>query len=352
MIDIDDPLALIKTLTPLAKTVTSPGKDGDAKKKKGERYQIISIKGSGSFGVVFKAKDRRGRVVAIKRTIYDPRYRDREGEVISSLDHPNCVACYEVFQQSDKATAIILSSFVMEYIPNDLCSFNELNLESRKRPHHLVFMLFAFQLFAGLEHMHSKGFVHRDICPHNILINMDTCELKICDFGSAKSLASPSRSVSYIGNRFYRAPELLLESNEYGPAVDIWSAACVIVEMMTGGNLLFKGDSVESQLEAIVNVLGTPTEDDLNSFQHSGRVYLPRGDPVPLERVIPHGIPSELLGLMRKIFVFNPNKRPTALECMKHSYFDPLFNNHYQLPNGNPLPPLNRDPTKQRSSPE
>jgi len=89
-----------------------------------------------------------------------------------------------------------------------------------------------------------------------------TCHiLKVCDFGSAKKLSEESKqSVSYICTRYYRAPELMFGSREYTTAIDIWSAGCVIAELLLG-EPLFKGEMPHSQLIEIIKKLGSPTEE-------------------------------------------------------------------------------------------
>lgn len=84
--------------------------------------------------------------------------------------------------------------------------------------------------------------VHRDLKPPNILLNYDNFELKICDFGSAKIIEQRENNVSYICSRYYRAPELILNSTSYGCEIDMWSAGCIIVELLTL-EPLFPGDS-------------------------------------------------------------------------------------------------------------
>jgi serine/threonine protein kinase len=70
---------------------------------------------------------------------------------------------------------------------------------------------------------------HRDLKPPNLLINPHTFELRICDFGSAKILDKIEKNVSYICSRYYRAPELLLESSSYRTEIDVWSAGCIMI---------------------------------------------------------------------------------------------------------------------------
>ena len=82
-------------------------------------------------------------------------------------------------------------------------------------------------------YLHSANIMHRDLKPSNILVNMN-CDLKICDFGSAKKLIKGEVNVSYICSRYYRAPELIFGATEYNNAIDVWSVGCVIAELLLG----------------------------------------------------------------------------------------------------------------------
>ncbi len=106
----------------------------------------------------------------------------------------------------------------------------------------ILIKIYAFQLFRVLEFLHSKNIVHRDIKPQNILIDPSCHVLKLCDFGSAKRLDTDQANVCYISARYYRAPELIFGNTNYTTKIDMWSAGCVLAEMLTG-QPLFKGSS-------------------------------------------------------------------------------------------------------------
>jgi serine/threonine protein kinase len=94
--------------------------------------------------------------------------------------------------------------------------------------------LYAYQLSRSLLYLHGIGICHRDLKPQNVLVDLDTHLLVLCDFGSAKSLVPGEKNISYISSRFYRAPELIFEATEYTCAIDVWSYACVLGELLLG----------------------------------------------------------------------------------------------------------------------
>ena len=113
-------------------------------------------------------------------------------------------------------------------------------------------------MFRALLYLQGVGICHRDIKPQNILVDTQTLDLKVCDFGSAKKLIKGEPNVAYICSRYYRAPELIFGADQYTVSIDVWSMACVIAEMVLG-EPLFPGESAVDQLVEIIKVLGTPT---------------------------------------------------------------------------------------------
>ena len=108
-----------------------------------------------------------------------------------------------------------------------------------------------YQLLRGLKYIHSANVLHRDLKPSNILLNANG-ELKICDFGLAR-VASDAMT-EYVGTRWYRAPELLLNSSAYTSAIDVWSVGCIFFQMLTR-TPLFPGGNRDHQLRLILEVI-------------------------------------------------------------------------------------------------
>lgn len=240
----------------------------------------------------------------------------REIRLLQHLRHKHVVALQEVMVEKNECF------MVFEYLSHDMTGLIN----------HPTFKLtaahkkdLAKQMFEGLNYLHRRGVLHRDIKAANILIS-NTGQLKYADFGLAR-FYTKSRKLDYT-NRvitiWYRPPELLLGETQYGPEVDIWSAACVFVEMFTK-KAIFPGEGGElSQIEKVYSVLGTPTRADWPSI-----IDLPWFEliqPVDRRKRVFETMFKDVftpagLELVQWMFKYDPRKRPTAEEVLNHAYF-------------------------------
>jgi glycogen synthase kinase 3 beta len=256
----------------------------------------------------------------------NPAFIDRELEIMGAIDHPNCVKLRDTFKITARHTYLHI---VMDYVPSSLHDvMNEYRTKNTYMPSVWV-KVYAFQMFSGLAYLHDLGLAHRDIKPENLLVNPNTKELKIADFGSAKYLRSNEKNTTYIATRGYRAPELLFDADTYTTAVDIWAAGCVLAELLNIGTPLFEGRHTSTQITEIIKIIGPPTQEDLEAA-HAKQDYqnrmLCRADKGgSIEGAVPKNTGSDVLDLLKRIFVYNPGKRPSAVECMNHRCFDEIF---------------------------
>jgi glycogen synthase kinase 3 beta len=166
------------------------------------------------------------------------------------------------------------------------------------------------------------------------------CVLKLCDFGSAKTLVRGEPNVSYICSRYYRAPELIFGATNYTTAVDIWSMGCVLAEMLLG-EPLFPGESAGDQLVEIIKVLGTPTREQVFSMNPSQvDQRLSQVKPHPWSKVFRAHTPPEAVDLVARFLQYVPEKRLKPMEALAHPFFAELRNPATRLPGGKPLPSL------------
>ncbi|GJN36145.1 hypothetical protein PR202_gb24984 [Eleusine coracana subsp. coracana] len=285
----------------------------DGRNGQANSYMAERVVGHGSFGTVFQAKClETGETVAIKKVLQDKRYKNRELQTMRVLDHPNVVSLKHCFFSKTEKEELYLN-LVLEYVPETahrvIKHYNKMN----QRMPLIYAKLYMYQICRALAYIHNCiGVCHRDIKPQNLLVNPHTHQLKLCDFGSAKVLVKGEPNISYICSRYYRAPELIFGATEYTTAIDVWSAGCVLAELLLG-QPLFPGDSGVDQLVEIIKVLGTPTREEIKCMNPNYTEFkFPQIKAHPWHK----------------------------LEALIHPFFDELRDPNTRLPNGRFLPPL------------
>ena len=155
---------------------------------------------------------------------------------------------------------------------------------------------FIYQTLRALKAMHSANVLHRDLKPSNLLLNAN-CDLKVCDFGLARSAANVEDNsgfmTEYVATRWYRAPEIMLTFKEYTKAIDVWSVGCILAEMLNG-KPLFPGkdcwcplDSIDICLQTDCLIRSPPTDPDPGRPGHSHYGGLLRHQVPPRPRIYP-----------------------------------------------------------------
>lgn len=225
------------------------------------RYELLEVIGSGGMSVVYKAKCHRlNRMVAIKvlrsELVEDADFRRRfrdESQAVAMLSHPNIVSVYDVSRGGD-----------MEYIVMELIDGITLKqyIEKRGQLNWREALHFITQIMRGLSHAHSRGIVHRDIKPQNVMVLRDG-SVKIADFGIAcLSNSANTLTQEALGSVHYISPEQA-RGERVTARSDIYSSGVVLYEMLTS-HLPFEGDNaVAVALQHISSIPLSPRE--LNS---------------------------------------------------------------------------------------
>ncbi|AEO63703.1 be1014b0-115f-4eff-9cf9-0558795f3698 [Thermothielavioides terrestris] len=247
-----------------------------------DRYKVVGFISSGTYGRVYKALGRHGQggEFAIKK--FKP---DKEGEqasytgisqsavremaLCSELNHQNIIRLIEIILE-DKCIFM-----VFEYAEHDLLQIIHHHTQQPRHPiPPTTIKSIMFQLLNGCQYLHANWVLHRDLKPANIMVT-SAGEVKIGDLGLARLSYKPLHSL-YSGDKvvvtiWYRAPELLLGSRHYTPAIDLWAVGCIFAELLSL-RPIFKGEEAKmdskktvpfqrNQMQKIVDILGLPTKE-------------------------------------------------------------------------------------------
>lgn len=291
-----------------------------------EEFQCLNRIEEGTYGVVYRAKDKRSdEVVALKRLKME---KEKEGFPITSLreintllkgQHPNIVTVREIVVGSNMDKIFI----VMDYVEHDLKSLIE-TMKHKKQ----VFLpgevkCLIQQLIRAVAHLHDNWILHRDLKTSNLLLSHKGI-LKVGDFGLAREYGSPLKEyTSIVVTLWYRAPELLLGCKEYSTPIDVWSVGCIFAELLAM-TALFPGKSEVDQLNRIFKDLGTPNERIWPGYDQLPLVKKMTFTDYPVSQLRKKfaTLTSELgLSLLQGLLTYDPKQRLTAEAALKHTYF-------------------------------
>nr|XP_023693537.1 dual specificity tyrosine-phosphorylation-regulated kinase 4 [Paramormyrops kingsleyae] len=299
----------------------------------GYRFEVLDVIGKGSFGQVLKCLDHKtNELVAIKMIRNKRRFHHQALVELKILD---------VVRRKDKDNSHnVIHMKEYFYFRNHLCISFELlgsNLYELIKKHDfqgfslMLVRRFAHSLLKCLQMLHREKIIHCDLKPENILLSpKGHRDIKVVDFGS--SCYEHQRMYTYIQSRFYRSPEVIL-GHAYGLPIDMWSLGCILVELYTGSPL-FPGESEVEQLACIMEVMGIPPSDFLQTAPRRKLFFDSKGNPrnitnskgrkrrpgsKDLAGVLKTN-DAQLLDFLRRCLMWDPTKRMTPDEAMRHDW--------------------------------
>lgn len=286
------------------------------------KFQKIEKIGEGTYGVVYKARDRAtGRFIALKKIRLEnevegvPSTAIREIALLKELRHPNVVRLLDVVPCDQKLY------LVFEYMAEDLKKHIDRAASCKSSLAVNLVKSYLWQLLQGIAYCHSHRILHRDLKPQNLLIDLEG-NIKLADFGLARAFGLPLRAYTHeVVTLWYRAPEILLGSRFYSTSVDVWSIGCIFAEMLTL-KALFAGDSEIDQLFRIFRTLGTPDESSWPGVTNlpDYKATFPRWEPQSLANII-NGLDPDGEDLILQLLVTDPEARVPAKRALSHRYF-------------------------------
>ena len=291
-----------------------------------EDYEVVRKIGRGKYSEVFagiNVVNNTKCVVKILKPVKKKKIK-REIKILQNLcGGKNVIQLLDVVRDSQSKTP----SLVFEYINNtDFKTLYPTLTDYDIR-------YYMFELLKALDFCHSNGIMHRDVKPHNVMIDHEKRELRLIDWGLAE-FYHPGREYNVrVASRYFKGPELLVDFQEYDYALDLWSLGCMFAGMIFKKEPFFHGHDNYDQLVKIAKVLGTDElfeyldKYDLELDPHFDGI-LGRHSKKPWVRFIntenQHLVSDEAIDLVGKLLRYDHQERLTAKEAQAHPYFAPI----------------------------
>ena len=192
---------------------------------------------------------------------------------------------------------------------------------------------YLMELLKALDFSHSQGIMHRDVKPHNIMIDHEKRQLRLIDWGLAEFYHAGKEYNVRVASRYFKGPELLVDLQDYDYALDLWSLGCVFAGMIFRKEPFFNGHDNYDQLVRIAKVLGTQ---ELHAYLNKYRIELDphlealvgRHSRKPWSKFVnadnQHLVTPEAIDFLDKLLRYDHQERITAKEAQKHPFFDPV----------------------------
>lgn len=289
-----------------------------------ESYEVVRKVGRGKYSEVFEGLNVLNSekcIIKILKPVKKKKIK-REIKILQNIcDGPNVIRLLDTVRDPDSRTPCL----IFEYVNNT--DFKA--LYPTLSDYDIRF--YILELLKALDFSHSQGIMHRDVKPHNVMIDHQKRQLRLIDWGLAE-FYHPGREYNVrVASRYYKGPELLVDLMDYDYSLDLWSLGCMFAGMIFRKDPFFCGHDNYDQLVKIARVLGT---EDLYSYLNKYGIEL---DP-QLEALIgthskkpwtkfvngenQHLVSPEALDLLGKLLRYDHQERLTCKEAMAHSYFN------------------------------
>jgi len=289
-------------------------------------YEVIRKIGRGKYSEVFEGvnvSNNKPCVVKILKPVKKKKIK-REVKILQNLcGGPNLITLLDLVRDPASKTP----SLIFEYVNNT--DFKQLfptltDFDIR---------YYIYELLKALDFCHSHGIMHRDVKPHNVMIDHEKKELRLIDWGLAEFYHPKKEYNVRVASRYFKGPELLVDMRDYDYSLDMWSLGCIFAGMIFVIHPFFHGRDNYDQLVRIAKVLGTDALIEyLNKYkltldpQYEGLIgtYPRKAWKKFVTAENQHLCSEEALDLLDKLLVFDHQKRVTAKEAMAHAYFAPV----------------------------
>ena len=291
-----------------------------------DNYQLVRKLGRGKYSEVFEGMNTANNdkiVVKILKPVKKKKIK-REIKILENLrGGPNIISLLDVVKDPVSRTPAL----IFEHVNN----IDFKTLYQQFGDYDIRFYL--FELLKALDFCHSMGIMHRDVKPHNVMIDHETKKLRLIDWGLAEFYHASQEYNVRVASRYFKGPELLVDFQQYDYSLDLWSLGCMFASMIFRKEPFFHGHDNYDQLVRIAKVLGT---DDLFDYLDKYNVELDqrfndilgRHSKKRWERFVnsenQHLVSAEAIDLLDKLLRYDHQERLTAREAKDHEYFAPI----------------------------
>ena len=293
-----------------------------------DHFEILQKVGRGKYSEVFEGVNMSTStydkcIIKVLKPVKKKKIK-REIKILQNLmGGPNVVQLIDVVRDPQSKTP----SIITEYIDNTdfkvlYPTFSDYDVR-----------YYIFELLKALDFCHSRGIMHRDVKPHNVMIDHEKRKLRLIDWGLAEFYHPHTEYNVRVASRYFKGPELLVDFQEYDYSLDMWSLGCMFASMIFRKEPFFHGHDNYDQLVKICKVLGT---DDFQAYLDKYKIELDSHYDVILGRyprkpwsrfVTPenqHFVSDEAIDFLDKLLRYDHQERLTAQEAQNHPYFDPV----------------------------
>jgi len=287
-------------------------------------YEIVRKIGRGKYSEVFEgvnSVNNENCVIKILKPVKKKKIK-REIKILQNLcGGTNVIKLLDVVRDPQTKTP----SLIFEHVNNTDFKLLYPTLSDQDVRYYM------YELLKALEFAHSNGIMHRDVKPHNVMIDHKKRTLRLIDWGLAEFYHKDQDYNVRVASRYFKGPELLVDMQDYDYSLDLWSLGCMFAGIIFKKEPFFRGNDNKDQLIKIARVLGTDALDqwmDKYGLSISWRVVVGKHPPKPWNKFVAaensHLCGQDALDLLDKLLRYDPQDRITAKEAMEHRYFNPL----------------------------
>lgn len=291
-----------------------------------EDYEVVRKVGRGKYSEVFEGINTVNNercIIKILKPVKKKKIK-REIKILQNLcGGPNIVKLLDIVRDPQSKTP----SLVFEYVNNTDFKVLYPTLTDYDIRYYI------YELLKALDYCHSQGIMHRDVKPHNVMIDHEQKKLRLIDWGLAEFYHPAKEYNVRVASRYFKGPELLVDLQDYDYSLDMWSLGCMFAGMIFRKEPFFYGHDNYDQLVKIAKVLGT---DELNAYLNKYCLELDphlealvgRHSRKPWAKFInsdnQHLVTPEAIDFLDKLLRYDHQERLTAREAMAHPYFYPV----------------------------